>query len=378
MQFYVFIPQSVALQNCSTKYGHVYISDDAFERVLTELKPEERELLRVDGDGHICLKTPSREAYVECESSEVVDIVKGIQKLFQAQLVERMKVIKEAQEKLDEIKAKPEEYISKLHLKISWRVNEERLQDLCQKAQVDIQEYQETIDKALETAKLHWWDYIKSAVINQLASPGRHYIEVGGERADWAEIQTLSQKYNLAVEPIREIDDLFKQDERDEEREKEEEAEKAKESKKTWIDWCMEHGSEDLKWAIENNYPIGTQYQAEVINYLLPEETADYTLHRTVHEDHGLRRVPNKSSREAHKALSDRVEHISLLPPGTLVKVGQIHSVELYVDCECRGEDYCDQCDEDNEIKIKRTAIPVTVKALHVEHKVWYVIEEGE
>ena len=378
MEFTIWIPQSIALQNCSTEFNNVKISADKFERVLTELKPEERKLLHVDSSNNINMIMPNNHfKKIESDSSEVEDIVQGIRKLFKNQLNERMEKIQESQKILDHIEADPEHYISKLRLTPKWEAHPERLRQRCKAAHNDnLAHYMDIIEKTLETARAHWWDYIRNPIINQMASPGRGYIQVNDERINWTEILKLSEEHNLAVEPLKEMDNLFKQFKRDEELEKEEEAEKIKESKQAWIAWCMEHGSADLKWAIENDYPIGTQYQAEVINYLLPEETDNYTLHHTVHEDHGLRKVPNKASREAHKALSDRVEHISLLPPNTSVKVGQIHSVELYVDCECRGEEYCDKCDDDLEVLVKRTAIPVTVKALHVEHTVWYVIEE--
>lgn len=377
MEFTVYIPQEVALKNCSTEFGHVKISADRFERVLLLLEPEERELLRVNERGQVCIRTLNSKVCIECDSSEVEDIVKGIQACYKYHLVERMKVIQENQEKLDHIEANPEDYISKLKLKPKWEAHPDRLRQRCEAAHNDnLDHYLNLIEKTLETAQVNWWDLIKNEIVTQLTVQGHSYIEVEGERLNWQEIQTLSQKHNLAVEPIKEMNQVFKQAERDKEREAEKREERIKEGRKTWIDWCKEHGSEDLKWAIENDYPLGSQYQAEVINYLLPGETDEYQRYPYVNQDHGLRKVPNKQAREAHKALSACVETIPDIPPNTSVKVGKIHSVSIYVDCDCQGEDSCDKCDDDFEVRVKRTAIPVTVKALHVEHESWYVIEE--
>ena len=377
MDFTVYIPQTTALQNCSTEYGHVKISASRFEAVLAELKPEERAALIIGREHEILMQHPHKNSYVECDSSEVEDIVKGIQKLYKEQLNERMKVIQESQKVLDHIEADPEHYISKLTLKPKWEAHPERLRQRCEAAHNDnLDHYKGLIERTLKTARANWWDYIKGHVINQMASPGRTYIEVEGERLNWSEILTLSEEYNLAVEPLKEMDRIFKEAEREKEREKEEEYERVLEGRRAWINWCKEYGSEDLKWAIENSYPIGNKYQAEVIDALLPDDSLNYSIHPTIHDDHGLRRVPNKDARSLLEALKAQVECTPNLPAHTTLEVGQIHSVSLYVDCDCEGEGYCDKCDEDLEVKVKRTAIPVTVKAPHIEHKVWYVIEE--
>lgn len=108
----------------------------------------------------------------------------------------------------------------------------------------------------------------------------------------------------------------------------------------------------------------------EVLDYLFPEGEALDCVNR--HDD---RRVPNAASR----ALKEKLERAICLvdpPEGTEVTVGRIKSVEIYVPCECQGEAYCDKCDDDLEVKVKRTAVPVYVQAPHCDAIRWYLVPE--
>jgi hypothetical protein len=92
-------------------------------------------------------------------------------------------------------------------------------------------------------------------------------------------------------------------------------------------------------------------------------------------EDEQLRRVPGQAAYSLQAYLRDRLEGVEV-PEGTEVEVGQIFSVTVYTDCNC-DEDYpCGDCDQDHEVKVKRTAVPVYVLSPHYSAEQWYVLDE--
>jgi hypothetical protein len=72
----------------------------------------------------------------------------------------------------------------------------------------------------------------------------------------------------------------------------------------------------------------------------------------------------------------DNIEGYVGRPEGVEMSVGRIKSIEIYQPCDCQGEWYCDKCDDDLEVKVKRTAVPVTVRAPHIEATKWYLVAE--
>lgn len=152
---------------------------------------------------------------------------------------------------------------------------------------------------------------------------------------------------------------------------------KVEASRRAWIEWAHHHGSKELSAAIEFDYPLGNEVEREVEAAVFPRAESNGV---TTYDDvcsYEERRVPRQAAWSLHSYLTDCAADLAeKLPEGAEMVVGRISSVEIWIECDCDEEYPCGNCDRDHEVKVKRTAVPVILKALHHEATRWYVLDE--
>lgn len=151
-------------------------------------------------------------------------------------------------------------------------------------------------------------------------------------------------------------------------------------SREAWVSWARDHGSDDTRAAIDEGYPLGQAVEREVVATLLPPAPEGTELDQDLSAcDDGDRRVPSSAARAARQALADAVTAIpsDIVPDGTEIEVGRVRALSYYEPCPCVEDEYrCGECDDDREVKVRRTGIPVTIRAAHYDDTSWYLIVE--
>jgi hypothetical protein len=380
MKVKVYLPQKRALQLGIVKWGHVEVD---FQEVLNHLAEAERMALQVTNDGVLEVRKysdsfSSQYGAVRVEDATVEATVNAIFKTLSDNDEKR----KELLTKLEEMLEKPAQFLGADGSRL-WHHNEEAVKALCKKAKVEPQPYQEALDSASQVAReawcddwRRWFDEWTPGVPPELKPP---YHRNYGVAVD----QTLSLYIAKEIardlgfpEVLQRIDVYEKAS-----MAAKIEAENLNQvSQAQWIDWARQHGSADLKAAIADGYPLGFAVEREVEAELFPEPGSSAIEVREKVVDSEERRVPNQAARSLQAYLMDQVVSVTAIPKGAKLSVGRIQAVKYWQKCSCgRGPEMyikCDECDDDNEIEMRRTAVPVYLKALHHEATRWYVIVE--
>lgn len=137
----------------------------------------------------------------------------------------------------------------------------------------------------------------------------------------------------------------------------------AQASRRSWEAWARDCGSEDLRAAVVNGYPLGDRIEREVVA-LFPN-IEDVEILTGGYEVGSDRPVPNGAARELSTKLIVLVnnELRDRIPPCD-VQVSRIKRVSLSVECpDCCGEYACGDCPPDQ----KRTGVLVRLRAPHIE-----------
>ena len=344
----ITIPQKQAILNGSAQWGKVPISDATFENVLSILSLEERDRLHVDSNDLLHIGG----GRVEARSTDIEDIVEAIR-------VTIAEVIATARKKLDEVISYPDKCFDYEYMRRNWVSRNADIELLAATAGLDPSEAIAAVEACQMRLVKHW----ECEASEALRTGG--LVEIGGRTIGRSDVRQIAKKYNMSeiisfLDAVDEVETV------------------AKTSEAVWLDWAREHGSDDLKLAIRDEYPLGDAVKREVLGHLFPEgESVD----RVERSDD--RRVPNAAARalkeKLERAISKDCQAIEGYvgpPKGTEIAVGRIQSIEIYVPCECQGEAYCDKCDDDLEVKVKRTAVPVYAKAPHCDAARWYLVTE--
>jgi hypothetical protein len=166
------------------------------------------------------------------------------------------------------------------------------------------------------------------------------------------------------IERLREVRDLA-------------EAEVKARRQSALLAWAERHGSEDLRAAIRDGYPVGHGIEREATAKLLPPAPAGSSLQDLDEScDCGDRPVPSGAVRKIAKDLAAAVRAIpaDLVPEGAEITVGRIRRLKWYEACGCGGEGY-DCHDRDGEVEVKRTGVQVTISG-PLAASAWYVVSE--
>lgn len=361
----VQVPQEAAFERAETQWGDLPV--DNFEDVLKSLFTYERKALSVLDEKLYIGKSHTPNGFnikIEADSTKTKDVVAAIKAKLEICNAKKEETKKEAEKKLDEILKNPENYFSKTNLSRCYPVSESDVQKLAKTAGRDPKVYENALDGALNSLKKSWTEQILKCFRED------RKLEVDGLPLYFSQVANLAERHNIS-----EILEILKVRKEAEAKEKEIKEAQKEAFRLVWLEWAKEHGSEDLKLAIEDDYPLGQAVEMQVLDHLLPRETENLTTRFSV-ESNEDRRVPNKKAREAKSYLEQQVAASGMVPEGTEVVVGRIQSVEVYVEHDCEDPEYCDECDRDGDILLKRTAIPVTVKAAHHNVTRWYLIKE--
>ena len=352
----ITVDKKAAILRGSAQWGEVELSDATFETILSLLSLKERDALDVSQSGYLLVGG----RYVTALSLDVDDIVEAIRAActkFEAAEAEKVEV---ALEKLDNIVTNPETCFDYAIMARSWGGLDSDLEKLAARAGVDPKQVLDHV-KACEVRLADKWG---REVSEALRTSGR--VEIDGRIVRRHDIRQIAKKYTMdyIIRTLNAIDEVEAED-------KAAEAARVEASKAAWLEWVKQYGeNEDLKLAIRDEYPLGDAVKREVLGHLFPEgESVD----RVERSDD--RRVPNAASRALRERLQKEIKWVTP-PEGTEVTVGRIQSVEIYAPCECQGEAYCDKCDDDLEVKVKRTAVPVYVKAPHCGAVRRYLVAE--
>lgn len=123
-------------------------------------------------------------------------------------------------------------------------------------------------------------------------------------------------------------------------------------SRRAWMEWGRTAGSLDLRYAIEESYPLGRKIHIEFLKWLCPEGVgSDVERLIPAPENFCERTVPSEKSRELQKLVSAIVKSAAV-PDGTEVDVSRILSFTIHKN----GSDVS-----------KRTGVVVEVKAPHLD-----------
>lgn len=357
----VNVPQEKAFERAETRWGDLPI--DNFEDVLKTLSVDERVALSVVDERLYLIVSNGFDIRIKANSTRTEDVVSAIRKELAICNAKREEERKEAEKELDEILKNPEECFSERNIERLYSKSKSEIERLAEKTGRDPEVYENALDNAFDSLKKSWTEQVLGCLRED------RKLDVNGSTLYYSQIKDVAENHNIS-----EILEILKVREEAEEKQKEEKESQKEASRLVWLEWAKINGSEDLKLAIEDDYPLGEAVEKEVLGFLFPEETDDLTVKISVQSNED-RRVPNKKAREARAYLVQQTK-TTIPPQGTELFVGRIQSVEIYAKHDCIEKDYCDECDRDGDILLKRTAVPVTVKAAHLETTRWYIVNE--
>lgn len=357
----VNVPQKKAFERAETRWGNLPI--DNFEDVLKTLSVDERETLSVVGEKLYLIVSDGFKINIEADSTTTEDVVSAIRKELAICNAKREEERKEAEKKLDEILKNPEKCFSERNIERLYSKSKPEIERLAEKAGRDPEVYENALDDAFDSLKKSWTEQVLECLRED------RKLDVNGSTLYFSQMQSIAESHNIS-----EILEILKVRKEAEEKQKEEKESQKEASRLVWLEWAKTNGSEDLKLAIKDGYPLGEAIEREVLESLFPEEIDSLTLRFDVKSNED-RRVPNKKAREAQAYLVQQAK-TKTVPEGTELSVRRIQSVEMYDKHDCEDEDYCNECNSDGEILLKRTAIPVIVEAAHCSAARWYVVNE--
>lgn len=374
MKVNVKISQQVALKRGVAQWGDVPVE---LQPILDRLTEQERTQIRVESDmlrvatdndpftvnyNPICVTEPTPEEVVQ--SIRVVLAQNAAKRL--ERLTEWRKIL------LD-----PERYLDPDGRR-RYHYDAADIAYTCKKLGEDPQLYQDALDAAAETVaaknKADWRQYLDQWF------PGASFagdLPYHRHRSSWyGGSLSIDAAKSIATEfGFEDVLDRIQKHQEILSAREEEQKQRKEWSRQAWIQWAIDNGSEDLREAIADQYPLGQEVEREVERAVFPAPGSDSIFIRKDVRDFEERKVPRQDARRLASYLEDQVEAAKeRLPAGSDLIVGRICSVELYIDCDCEGG--CPQCDEDHEVKVRRTAIPVHLVSAHHKATRWYVIAE--
>lgn len=138
-----------------------------------------------------------------------------------------------------------------------------------------------------------------------------------------------------------------------------------KQQKNALLDWAREYGSNDLRRAIAEGYPLGNTLNDEAVGWA--HGLMDGIEGASVLDDPDIGDERTVPAVESYALLDRVIEHIQglSLPTGCEATVGRIVrlSYTTWVSHNCDDLEYCDDCDDDGEVKTtqKRTGVVVSL-----------------
>ena len=299
---------------------------------------------------------------IRATSTSVSDVIVGIRKAISESDKEKKETAKKSLKKLSELFEDPSPVFYSHDLKRSSWHTESMILELCKDAGVSPEKYEERFSEYYEDLRIQWRDNVLKNYEED------NFGSFEGTSFDYIYENAVRDEIVEVVERLDEI--KAKRKAEIELKEKEKEA-----SRFVWSRWAREFGSEDLKCAIAEGYPLGGAIEREVDEVAFPE--VEGTEKNFYADDEGERKVPNKAARQALKVIKDAIEKRGTCLPGNAsLSVGRIHSASYYVPCPNCDDGYCGECDSDGEIKTKRTAIQVALSSPHHSASCWYVVSE--
>lgn len=376
MKVKVHYPQSIALKAGVARWGDIEV---ALQPILDLLEEDERGELSVDTGGRLRVKgvtTCDEQLAVEGLGTE--DVVSAIRGVLGKNEMQRQAKIAE----LDEILQEPSKYVDPDGRRKMFFTSDD-ITRKCVEARIDPAPYENVLE--LESQRQHgvwaqqwrrFFDDWTPGIRDNKEYPYHRWYNPGSSG-----VLPLDHARKLATgfgfdDVVGRIDVYERAEEQRKAEAREKIAQAQAESRQAWQAWAVEHGPEDLKLAIAEEYPVGMAIEraCEAAFYPAPG-SADIKTYDTM-SDAEDRRVPNQGARCLQAYLKDKVATVKgQLPAHTSMEVGRIKAVELWIECDCDPEYPCGECDRDHEIKIKRTAVPVYLRAPHYDSERWYVIE---
>ena len=367
---FVDINEKSAILNASCKWGKQPLNEDEFELVLSKLTIGERGLLNLDRD-LLAVQVGDFKRTVTPVSLDPNDIVRAIKEAIQQVYKKQTEQFKESLDRLSAITQNPEEVVSDNFGVYQYSQNfiDKSRKNAVLAEQADKAE--QAIHEFIQERRSQWVQVI-TKTLNEAKPDEDFTAEFLDHNFSLKQIQKKAKEFNVPMLNEALQNYLIKLDAHEKEQE-----EIIKQSQENWKEIALHLGSPALIRAIEKGYPVGRQIEDEILEELRPNPPEDTYLRYDSVTDHGDRKVPKMKAYEIQDQLNESIKN-SIVPKikGTTIEVGRIRSVEFYAECPCGGAYDCEQHDSDGEVLVKRTAIPVTITAPHVNQTCWYVIEE--
>lgn len=211
------------------------------------------------------------------------------------------------------------------------------------------------------------------AIVERVRKVGEYYRAPFVNEERRARYPDICSRVDQAIERIRAAGAARESDKAEALR-----AEKAREaaSRQAWIEWARERGSEDLRAAIRDGYPLGDRLAKEVRDILCPEiDGAERILSWSDSEE---RTVPRADARELHQRVTTAMAGMRA-PAGTEIRVSRIQRITSYVPhatiCDSAVHDCEHSVDRDGDVKVNRTGVIVEVVAAHETLSVAYLVK---
>lgn len=374
MKVFVQVPQEAALRRGVAAWGKLPVE---LQPILDGLSEQERVQLLVEGeklkvrvyqaDGHLFNKQvvvaePTIEAVAQAIRKELAEN----EKKRHARLAEWRKILADPDRCLEPDGRR------------RIRFNPADVERICRELGEDPQAYQDALDAAAEKVaaenRRDWQKYLDRWVPGSTLEGEMPYHHnrsrwYGGTLSiDAAKLVATEFNFDDVLDRIRQHQEALAARDAEEKRRKER-------SREAWIQWALDCGSDDLRRAIADQYPLGQEVEREVEQAVFPAVGSEAILVCEGVRDYEERRVPKQGARCLEAYLQDQIQTAAAkLPAGASLILGRICSVEIYIDCDC--QDGCSECDEDHEVKVRRTAIPVHLVSEHHKASRWYVIAE--
>lgn len=333
------------------KWGNLYIDLD---HVLSSLTEDERVYLHTNYTNQLCI----REIPIVSPSIEIDDVVKAIRNAIADIKNEEKRIHLEKLNKLNNILENPDLAVFESGLRV---YSSDEIVSLADEVGVDPEPYEKAIVACSEIAvekhkeRVNQWfrtvykpdkEYYDEYPFDPPIRPGAQfayrYARVIAVKNGLQDVVQRIDEYDAALNAAKTVQkDIIAA------------------SEEAWFEWIKKYGSDKIKAAIVNDYPLGNEVKNEVVLRLTPERTKNlYIVSDNDVYDAGDCVVPEMYLYEEHKNLTEAVASISpeIIPYQTEIIVGRIRSIYL----------------TDDKNKTKRSAIPITVKAPHYLITLWY------
>jgi len=356
----VEIPQKEALRRGSTIWGRRAVYFDA---VVDLLKDRELDVLHVSVCGDLLISefVPGLSRggrVVQSPTTDPLDVAIAIKRAVDERAVERAEFVAEL---TDDVK----DFLSH---KTAWRHGPQDRHPYDGAVVAAVRDkastlealgcvgFGEDITKTVQ-AQEQTWTSARIAYLREIPKPAR----IGSAIALHSLVSDVGDT-EYAAEITELIETIRAEDARIRAIAAEEEAQEKRvqsESRLAWREWAALHGSDDVRAAIENSYPLGLSVEREVAAHVMPAPPSGSQILGGKVDDLGDRRVPSETARSLRAERDSHVGSIAAasIPIGAVVGVGRIRSV--------------------THEGIKKTAVPVTLAAPHFLVTRWYAVIES-